>query len=115
MSKRKYHEGLSQAYRHKALEHASLARAHARNNNAEGVAHHQNGFSQNMQQSSWHENEADIYYNPVDDLTGEEYVNSPRPGYDQSIEESDAFHQYPSHYRGHRPYGYGEESDAFHQ
>jgi len=86
MSKRKYHQGLSEAYRHKALEHTTLARVHARNNNFEGVSHHQNGFSQNMQQSLWHENEAELAHNPVDDNTGEEYVNSPRPGYDQSIE-----------------------------
>lgn len=115
MSKRIYHQGLAQAYRHKALEHASLARAHARNNNAEGVAHHQNGFSQNMQQSSWHESEAELAHGPVDDITGEAYENGPRPSYDPSIESGVSDDWDPPHYSGHRPYGYGEESDAFHQ
>lgn len=86
MSKRKYHQGLSQAYRHKALEHASLARAHARNNNAEGVAHHGEGFRQNMQQSMWHESEAELAHGPVDDVTGEAYENTARPSYDPYYE-----------------------------
>jgi len=27
----------------------------------------------------WHENEAELAHGPVNDVTGEEYVNSPRP------------------------------------
>ena len=74
-SKRNYHQGLSKAYHHKAMEHAALAQAHHRTGNAEGVERHKDFFRENMNQSLWHETEADLVRGPVDDITGEAYVN----------------------------------------
>lgn len=73
--KRKYHQGLSNAYRYKAMEHAALAQAHNRTGNAHEVERHTGFFRDNMTQSMWHDTEADLAYGPVDDATGEEYTN----------------------------------------
>jgi hypothetical protein len=71
MANRKYHEGLSQAYNHKAHEHVALMNAHAQNNNMDSARTHQQLARENFQQSHWHEGEAEISRGPSDDITGE--------------------------------------------
>ena len=105
-----YH--VAKAWEHHLLTEQHLAR-HKDISGIYGVGHPEAQKHMDLIRNNYFK--AQGHWDAADALREGQESDSPHSDHDQSIESGVSDDWDPPHYSGHRPYGYGEESDAFHQ